>query len=267
MQDVQKVGVSDMAKALDSMPTYEGWTHNLKSVPIENRQAFELTNRTIASRVLQKVFAARTVVFELFLELCKELDGGLTERHKLMWLMFQLSESLVPGANYRHPFNYVINEGLVGASTDTLSKVIDRRLEGISQKLQTKYIVYVIDEAQQAARRYPSAFMSSDGRTMRSALREITRVAVQGPIKLVLSGTGLSLEEAESVLASGISKPRTQDFQPVHNLGGFDNWTSLEPFMRRYVPDFVLDSRSGQHLQHRIRQYLLGRPANFILLV
>ena len=85
-QDVRKVSVFDMMNnALDSMPTYEGWTQNLKSVPIENREACELLNRNTASGVLQKVFAARTVVFELFLQLCKELDGGLKDKHKFMW--------------------------------------------------------------------------------------------------------------------------------------------------------------------------------------
>jgi len=97
---------------------------------------------------------------------------------------------------------------------------------------------------------------------MGSALREITRVALEGTVKLVLSGTGLSLEEVESALASGVSKTSVKDFRLIHDLGAFDNWTILEPFIRRYVPGFVLDTRSGYHLQYRIRQYLLGRPAN-----
>ena len=149
-----------MANALNSMPVYEGWTHDLRNVSTENRATCEQSNRNIASRLLQKVFAARTVVFQLFLELCIELDGGLEEKHKHMWLMFQLSEYLEPHVSSVHPFNYIINQCLDGASSETLTRLINRLDDIRVEHLKTDYTIYVIDEAQLAARRYPFAFMS-----------------------------------------------------------------------------------------------------------
>ncbi|KAK2462810.1 hypothetical protein APHAL10511_005201 [Amanita phalloides] len=256
-KDAHEVGVSDMCTALMSLDSYPGWTSNLQSLPQCERMACETRNKEISSRKLQTVFAARAFVFRLFLGLCKEVNGELTEKDKHLWLKFQLSEAIKPNTiGPVHPFVRVI------ALLNQVPLDILAGIPGLLVNIQDQYfagepIVYVIDEAQVAVRTHPSAFLSSGTQRPRSILREIVRVVSRYPVKLVVSGTGLSLEDFESTLVSGVSK-RNVDL--VHHLGGFDNWESMEPFIRRYVPSPVLETKEGAMLQYRIRQYLTGRP-------
>jgi hypothetical protein len=114
-----------------------------------------------------------------------------------------------------------------------------------------------LDEAQQAARLYPHAFISSTNpNKYRSIIREIAQVFSSSESDLVVSGTGLPLEDLREAMASGVSK---DDVFVFHDLGMFDTWEKLQPFFERYVPPSFLQSPSGYHLQKRIREYLLGR--------
>ncbi|KAK2467902.1 hypothetical protein APHAL10511_000197 [Amanita phalloides] len=263
-KDAHGVGVSDMYTALMSLDSYPGWTSNLQSLPQRERMACETRNKQISSRKLQKVFAARAIVFRLFLGLCEEVNGESTEKDKHLWLKFQLSEAINPNTiRPAHPFVRVIAV-LNKVPSDVLTGIPGLLINIQDQYFAGEPIVYVIDEAQVAVRTHPSAFLSSGTQRPRSILREIIRVASGYPVKLVVSGTCLSLEDVESTLVSGVSK-RNVDL--VHRLGGFDSWKSMEPFIRRYVPSTVLDTKEGAMLQYRIRQYLTGRPARFLFLV
>jgi hypothetical protein len=84
------------------------------------------------------------------------------------------------------------------------------------------------------------------------------------PIKLIVSGTGISLVELEDVMASGVSKP-AEGIILFHNLGMFDTWLKLKPFLERYIPTSFLETPSGYCLQKRFQEYLLGRSVKFFL--
>jgi hypothetical protein len=58
-------------------------------------------------------------------------------------------------------------------------------------------------------------------------------------------------------MASGVSKPGA--VMLFHQLGMFDTWPKLKPFLERYIPASILETPSGYRLQVRIREYLLGR--------
>ncbi|KAK2460014.1 hypothetical protein APHAL10511_008020 [Amanita phalloides] len=197
-------------------------------------------------------------VFHLFLDLCKEVNGELTEADKHLWLKFQLSEAINPNiTNIMHPFHTVMLSDVPQSFLERIPNLLGHIRK---EYLDGNKIVYVIDEAQVAVQTHLSAFFSSGSvQCPRSILRQIIHVASKYPVKLVVSGTGLSLvEDAESTLASGISKT-SAEVKLVHRLGGFDNWKSMEPFIRRYVPSTVLETEEGAMLQYRIRQYLTGR--------
>jgi hypothetical protein len=57
-------------------------------------------------------------------------------------------------------------------------------------------------------------------------------------------------------MASGVSKA---DVFLFHNLGMFDTWEKLKPFLERFIPASFLQSPSGYRLEIRMREYLLGR--------
>ena len=73
----------------------------------------------------------------------------------------------------------------------------------------------------------------------------------------MVSGTGLSLEDLEETTASGVAKP--EPIQVFTQLGMFDTWPKLEPFLKRYIPTSILESDSWHCLEQRIQGYLLGR--------
>jgi hypothetical protein len=237
---------------------YGEWISDLNTVPSAERAAQHESNRLIASKLLRKVLAARIVVFELFLELAIKIDKSLQEKHKRIWLLFQLSEDLNPPSITTHPFIRIMKNCLGNASFEALDTLI-RRLDNIREKhLPPSKFIIGLDEAQRAIRLYPHSFISSANKEIfRSILREVATVFTSYSLKLVVSGTGVSLEELEEAMHSGVSKPAAVKL--FHDLGMFDTWPKLKPFVERYVPTSVLESPSGRRLQLRIREHLLGR--------
>jgi hypothetical protein len=254
--DANGVGITDLHHALERVTEYDTWNSDLSSLPSEKRRNQDELNRRITSKLFRKILAARIVVFTLFLELAIQVDGNLRDNHRRIWLLFQLSDNLDP--LNPHPFIRII-ECLDNASDKALDALIGR-LDGIIGKhLSGSKFIIGLDEAQRAARLYPRAFLSSiNNNNFRSILREMARVFTKPRhVRLVVSGTGLSLAEVRDAMASGVSKPETVHL--FHKLGMFDTWPKIEPFLRRYIPDSIWDIRSGHHLQRRIREYLLGR--------
>jgi len=89
MPDINRVGIPDLSDALIRMAWDPQWVSDLRGVFPNNRAAQNDLNSWIASKWLQKVLAARIVVFKLFLRLAIKVDGELLEKHKRIWLLFQ----------------------------------------------------------------------------------------------------------------------------------------------------------------------------------
>jgi hypothetical protein len=243
---------------LDEVVWYEDWVSDLHTLPPEQRADQSLLNSLIFSKRLRKVLAARIVVFQLFLELAIVVDGNLQEKHKRIWLFFQLSDHLGPHSSTLHPFLQIIGKCLRHASNEALDILVERLDDIRGKYLPALQFIFGLDEAQWAARLYPYSFISYSGVLVyRSIIREIVRVFTKSPIKLVVSGTGLSLAELEDTMASGVSKPGC--VKVFHQLGMFDTWPQLKSFIKRYIPAFILETNSGYRLQQRIQEYLMGR--------
>ncbi|KAF8223312.1 hypothetical protein L208DRAFT_1426082 [Tricholoma matsutake] len=253
--DANGVGIRDLQDALEDIADWE-WTSDLSSLPSGQRVRQNDLNSLIASKHLRKVLAARVVIFQLFLRLAIVVDGKLQEKHKRIWLLFQLSDQL-PRGGILHPFVHIIKKCLRRASNEALVTLIER-LTGIREKyLSQSHFSVMLDEAQWATRLYPRSFISSTSdRVYQSIVREIVKVITRSRMTLVVSGTDLSLAELEEAMASGVSKPAVI---LAHRLGMFDTWPKLKPFLERYIPASILETPSGYRLQMRIREYLLGR--------
>ena len=256
--DANGVGVGDLHDALNNVSEYGAWMSDIRPLPPRERARQNELNSQIASNHLRKVLAARIVVFQLFLQLAITVDGEILEKHKRIWLLFQLSNQLGPHRGTLHPFVQIIRKSLRHASFEALTTLVDRLCDILGKYLPESPFIIGLDEAQHIARLYPYSFISStsDG-IFRSVLREIVKVFTNLPIKLVVSGTDLSLEDLEDDVATGVSKPRAVDL--FHRLGMFDSWPKLKPFLERYIPTPILESPSGYRLQQRIQEYLQGR--------
>jgi hypothetical protein len=133
------------------------------------------------------------------------------------------------------------------------------RLHQIRNTYLDSYVMMGLDEAQWATRLHPRAFLSSTNREKyRSSIREFSKIVTQLNVRLVVSGTGLSQDDVEDALASGVAKTN-ESVALVHKLGMFDTWPKLKPFLECYVPASFFSTPSGRRLEVRIREYLLGR--------
>jgi len=253
-QDINKVGIRDLADALDRIGEDAQWVSDLRSVSPRKRALQNDLNKRIARRHLHIVLAARIIVFKLFLQLAIKVDGELLDKHKRIWLLFQSGQV---NLKRTHPFLHIMHDCLEDASPEALHKLINRFNHIRDKYFPGSKFIIGLDEAQQAARLYHDCFISStNSKTYRSIVREIAHVFRKLEIDLVVLGTGLSLEELREAIASGVSK---DDLFIFYDLGMFDTWEKLQPFLERYVPASFLQSPSGDHLQKRIREYLLGR--------
>jgi hypothetical protein len=182
----------------------------------------------------------------------------LQEKHKRIWLLFQLSDELAPLGEELHPFVSIIKRCLRHASSEALDTLVGR-LGAIRHKyLSGLRFILGLDEAQRASRMYPQSFISSTNPDrFRSIIHEIVRVFIKWPIKLIMSGTSVSLKDFECAMASGVAK--SEAVRVFHKLGMFDTLPKLKSFVERYVPASILESDSGHRLLQRMREYLLGR--------
>jgi hypothetical protein len=254
------VGVRDLQDALCELAEYTGWVSDLRTIDVRKRAAQQRINSQILSRHLRKVLAARIAVFQFFLRLAIEVDGNLQERHKYIWLLFQLSDQPVTpsGDNSdEHPFIRIIS--CLQRASDRAIDTLVRRLSAICQEfLLDSPFVLGLDEAHHASRMYPNSFiLSYEPDTFRSINCEVVEVFSKLPIKLVVSGTDLSPIELEKATTSEVGKPF--GIQLSHELGMFDTWPKLKSFLERYIPASILESLSGKCLQRRMQEYLLGR--------
>jgi len=252
--DIKRVGIPDLEQSLQRMAEDPQWVSDLRGLSPDKRAGQNDLNRRIARKELRKILAARIVVFKLFLQLAIKVDGDLLEKHRRVWLLFQ---SALQSLNKTHPFISMTNKCLRNASPEALDILVSRLDDIRDEYFPGSNFILGLDEAQHAARLFPYSFISSSNLDRyRSIIREIAQVFTYLEVDLVVSGTGLSLEDLREALASGVSK---EDIFVFHHLGMFDTWEKLKPFLERYVPASFLRSPGGYRLEKRIREYLLGR--------
>jgi hypothetical protein len=117
------------------------------------------------------------------------------------------------------------------ASSEALDTLVNALTTFVMTFYQRSHFILGLDEAQQASRMYPHSFISSTNpNKFRSIIREVVKVFTKSPIKLIVSGTGLSLPDLEDAMASGVSKS-AEAVQLFHKLGMFDTWPKLKSFL------------------------------------
>jgi hypothetical protein len=176
------------------------------------------------------------------------------------WLIFQILPP-VDGEGV-DSFLALITNCLIGVDDDLLAKLqapyTPMKVLGSAFNSLRSSFFYVIDEAQVAGRRYTSAFSCVEGKNPRPVLRPIIRRLVRGPtVKLIVSGTGFSLDLFITVLTSGVGKKA--EWTVVHGTGDFTNRGTQLEYVSRYLPPSFLTSQSGDHLKTRLYDWLRGR--------
>jgi hypothetical protein len=117
------IGARDLEGMIKRMGHSPGWVDDIftdpapEKVSIANRQ-----NNSIASDRISKVLFARWMVFQLFIEVAKEIYGeDLNDDIKKRWLLFQILPLVRVGE--KDPFLAFINICLVGVTVDVLDSL------------------------------------------------------------------------------------------------------------------------------------------------
>lgn len=229
-QDSNGIGSRDLQSMIDIMPSIPGWTSNIfkhRSEEGEMRANKEshATNERIASTRISRVLLARWLIFEAFVNVSKKLNkGNLGEGLRHDWLLFQIHPPVMD--NGFDPFLALADGCLAGVDGDVLRtlhlQVGPKKVLGSTFKDQDSF-VYVLDEAQAAGSQHTEAFVDVSGEVSRPVLRPIIRQLAESDrrdVKIIVSGTGFSLELFKTALASSVSKNGTS-WETVYPIGDF----------------------------------------------
>lgn len=259
-QGVDGMGARDLETMIDIMSRTSDWTPDIFNCP--DRKGARHKNDNIAYNRISKVLLARWVVFEVFIEVSKHVYGGVLHNGAQRdWLLFQIHPAIQ--VNGMDPFLACITNCLQNVDSDlleTLRVELSPSVLGPAFSSQSTFF-YVLDEAQVAGTQYIDAFADEDIILRRPVLCPIVRHLTSHPnysVKLIVSGTGFSLEQFEVVLASGVAKNQSK-WKVVHATGDFSDQDTQLAYISRYLPESFLLSDSGALLKTRVHEWLRGR--------
>jgi len=183
------------------------------------------------------------------------MPGGITDEHKGRWLLLQIASTTFLKED---PFEKLSLE-LWGVPDEYFLRKIKSEKTTIDMLLQGQKLFCVLDEAQVPTELASECFKSKDKPYEdRPILRELI-MAWSGTLpKLIISGTGISMEKTDVVLSSRIAK-EGGEVQTFTDLGVFDSEEGQRAYMERYLPSGFLNGPSGEKLASRAAYWLHGR--------
>ena len=245
------VGSSDLEQVLRDLKHFR----RLKPISIENRDTVLVENRELAARRSLLLLFVRMFIFRAFLECASETPGGITENHKGRWLLVQVAPHIL----LRTEDIFFAFTRLMGrASYQYLEEAI--ALEHVRVKClgpKPGPLFCVLDEAQVPANEFSNCFQS-EAEQFRPILHEIIPQWTKILPNLIVSGTGVSMQEVGNVLGSVVAKEG--DLLPtMTSIGGFDNMDDQRAYLQHYLPPGFLDTTQGEEIARRAGYWLRGR--------
>jgi hypothetical protein len=259
------IGTTDLQNMITYMEQSAGWVRNIfKEKDPEKVLEANDRNEKIALRNVSKVFLTRWIVFDTFIQVARELNGGVLPADiQRDWLLFQILPITLDG-NGLFPNAVQCLAGISPKMLTALSAEFSVKVLGSDFNYKDDSFYYVIDEAQAAGKKYMGAFSDGDGKIKRPVLRPIIQktmdsVQISGDIvKVIISGTGFSLELFKTIITSNTGKDSLM-WDVVHTTGDFFDKETQLTYISRYLPPSFLLSESGTYLQTRIYNWLRGR--------
>jgi hypothetical protein len=260
-QDTNGIGAQDLQEMVSRMSDTPGWVDNIFQGERADATA-ALGNEKIAKKCISKVLFARWKVFETFIEVARELnDGYLPDTLKHDWLLFQIFPVVVVDQG-RHPLYSFTMDCLKGATTQMLDDLLDRTGPSkVLPEFANSTFFYVLDEGQVVGKQSMDTLSDADFQHKRPVLHPIIKafaVPWHPTVKIIVSGTGFSLELFKTVLTSGIGKVPDK-WHVVCGTGDFTNRSKQERYITRYLPPSFLGVPSGIALVTRMFEWLRGR--------
>ncbi|KAK1222584.1 hypothetical protein PQX77_014557 [Marasmius sp. AFHP31] len=278
-----------------------------KPLPPEEEQVLA-DNVGVARRLFIPVLLSRLIIFRQFIELMIShlpIDAAgstFCGPYYLRWLYLQLHPSIL---DQRQPDVFLVMAEAIrvafGNDIDTMEYWVVATMEALQPLLRrfedqatalfregetdglptdVTDLFIVIDEAQDAAEAFPHAFRSSSGQASRPALRELvhiwgtllptiaTRKGVNLSWTFIITGTGMSVNLVRDAISS--TSVKRGPFSDFHSIGAFEWEGDQLAYIRKYVPQCILDTSSGKILVERMGFWLIGRyrfTAQFLALL
>lgn len=247
------VGSSDLEEVLSDMGT-----GRLTPITDENHATALTQNQEVASLRFLLILYCRIFIFRVFLECASAMPGGITANHKGRWLLVQIAPRTLL---LRDVFKALVR--LMGrASKQYLLESIEQDLSQVNKllKLESTNLFCVLDEAQIPTNKFLDCFRSETDPTQpRPILREIIHTWTQTLPNLIVSGTGLSMQDLEAVFSSVVAKEDGIRSEVVTDIGAFDNEEEQRAYLQYYCPPGFLDKELGRAVAFRSGYWLHGR--------
>ncbi|KAG5652567.1 hypothetical protein H0H81_004576 [Sphagnurus paluster] len=275
--DSSLLGSSDVQNSIRSyIPDSPGFKSTLPTMGSPQYESALTRNRLNAHRTFSRLFLARLLVFDLFIDVMVELNDChetlQASVYKQRWLLLQLQPSLLH-AQIWDVFDDLVGklseatDSYVNATTKALlmrvrKLCVDKSVIPPSTPLPSQTPIFcVLDEAQYAATQHCLAFRSENGNSHRPVLREIVRAwdsqASGHGVFMVVAGTGISKDVVDQAMASAIMKE--SKYRWCSDTGAFDDCDIQRRYLEKYLPPNFLSSTSGKRLLERIGYWLHGR--------
>ena len=234
-----------------------GFTETLSSSTMQSSPELG-QNRDLASHVSLQILITRLFVFRLFLEEAHVLGPNHSlDFYRDRWVYFQLLPGMIGHGDIFSKITGLLNK----ANDDYLVNVcgclsVDIR----SEYLPSMKLYIVVDEAQEAARKYPNAFKSYTNKNQCQPLLQCIMHAFDerciGPT--IISGTGLSMKIVSQAIESRVFKVPAGNWT-VNKVGTFDSKPAQQKYIEQYLPPRYADTPSGKALLTRAWEWLHGR--------
>jgi hypothetical protein len=206
-------------------------------------------NRDVASHYFRILLYARMIVFRAYLACAYSQPGGITAKHKGQWLLLQIAPTTLLGKDV---FRSLARALLKTDSTNLLIGIEEERSK-IEKLVFHPSPFCVLDEAQIPSNTFKDYFLSDTGKTKRPILREIIATWSEEFPNLIVSGTGVSMQEVEKVFGSVVAKPASDEAILVTDVGAFDTWNSQKQYLSLYFPPNILDRSLASYLEYWLR--------------
>jgi hypothetical protein len=225
--------------------------HFLRDLPLDGTTQADI-NAAVDTQC-SILLIARTYVFWYFLDYVSQScsyqeASGFTDEHKETWLLLQAVPELALQSSF-DIFHFISSEiralALDLKDRENYLAAVKRSIH-INHGIDVHDLFCIIDEAQSPTEMYEEYFVSEKNQAISCpVLSEMVRSLSSHMPKLIVSGTGLSMQAVEEVLGSAAAKVSAPKIHRFTNLGAFDGSEDQLRYMAKYVPPLFLKGVKG----------------------
>jgi hypothetical protein len=226
--------------------------------------------RETARRGLCQLLLARFLLLRLLVQEVRTVKDQLSwAKYRRLWVLLQAQPEQVFGSDIDIDFDVFADLALLlqRARRDDLEARIRATYRDLWSLLGRGFLFCVLDEAQVTTNVNYRNFFSADNASPYPVLREIwlswTSVLSISKMCVIISGTGIQLNEITQTLASAAAKQ--VNYRIIDEIGAFEDLDDQAMYIKQYIPADWTDKRWKDFLD-RAWGWCHGRQSFFFFL-